>query len=77
VITAGWARLDTVELVPFARRSPPASPPSCPRTSRCPGLDSGRTRPGTVAPNILTGILRDSLGFEGLVVTDASTWERW
>jgi beta-N-acetylhexosaminidase len=34
-------------------------------------MDAGQLRPGTVAPNILTGILRDSLGFRGLVVTDA------
>jgi beta-N-acetylhexosaminidase len=36
-----------------------------------PGIDGGQMRPGTVAPNILTGILRDSLGFTGLVITDA------
>ena len=36
-----------------------------------PGLDDGKTRPATVAPNILTGVLRDSLGFRGLTVTDA------
>jgi beta-N-acetylhexosaminidase len=36
-----------------------------------PGIDGGRLRPGTVVPGILTGILRDSLGFKGLVVTDA------
>jgi beta-N-acetylhexosaminidase len=36
-----------------------------------PGLDGGLMRPTTVAPNILTGILRDSLGFKGLVITDA------
>ena len=35
------------------------------------GVDPGELRPGTVAPNILTGILRDSLQFDGLVVTDA------
>jgi len=28
-------------------------------------------RPGTVVPAVLTGMLRDSLGFRGLVVTDA------
>jgi beta-N-acetylhexosaminidase len=36
-----------------------------------PGIDAGQLRPGTVAPNILTGILRDSLHFKGLVITDA------
>ena len=36
-----------------------------------PGIDSGRIRPATLTPTLLTGVLRDSLGFEGLVVTDA------
>jgi beta-N-acetylhexosaminidase len=36
-----------------------------------PGIDSGRVRPGTVVPSLLGGMLRDSLGFKGLVVTDA------
>ena len=38
-----------------------------------PGIDRGQVRPGTVVPEILTGILRDSLRFDGLVVTDALT----
>ena len=36
-----------------------------------PRLDGGQLRPGTVVASILTGLLRDSLGFKGLVVTDA------
>jgi beta-N-acetylhexosaminidase len=36
-----------------------------------PVVDDGLIRPATVAPNILTGVLRDSLGFTGLIVTDA------
>jgi beta-N-acetylhexosaminidase len=38
-----------------------------------PELDGGRTRPATLSPGILKGVLRDSLGFAGLVVTDALT----
>jgi beta-N-acetylhexosaminidase len=34
-------------------------------------VDTGHSRPATLAPNILTGVLRDSLGFDGLIVTDA------
>jgi beta-N-acetylhexosaminidase len=71
VSNASWARLDSVELVPF--RSAIAAGVSSIMSAHIamPGIDSGRLRPGTVVPSILTGILRDSLGFKGLVVTDA------
>ncbi|MEA2724073.1 MAG: beta-N-acetylhexosaminidase [Gemmatimonadales bacterium] len=71
VSTADWARLDSVELVPF--RSAIAAGVSTIMSAHIamPGIDGGRLRPGTVVPSILTGILRDSLGFKGLVVTDA------
>ncbi|HVD32598.1 MAG TPA: glycoside hydrolase family 3 N-terminal domain-containing protein, partial [Gemmatimonadales bacterium] len=71
VLTANWARLDSVELVPF--RSAIAAGVAAVMSAHIalPGIDGGRLRPGTVAPNILTGILRDSLHFTGLVVTDA------
>ena len=71
VSNADWARLDSVELVPF--RSAIAAGVSTIMSAHIamPGIDGGRLRPGTVVPSILTGILRDSLGFKGLVVTDA------
>jgi len=71
VIDAPWARLDSVELVPFraAVKSRVAAIMSA--HIGLPGIDSGRVRPATLTPALLTGVLRDSLGFEGLVVTDA------
>ncbi len=71
VVDAPWARLDSVELAPFraAIRSGVAAVMSA--HIALPGIDSGRVRPATVTPSLLTGVLRDSLGFEGLVVTDA------
>lgn len=71
VSNADWGRLDSVELVPF--RSAIEAGVSTIMTAHIamPGIDGGRLRPGTVVPGILTGILRDSLGFKGLVVTDA------
>ena len=70
-IAADWARLDSVELVPFrsAIRAGVALVMSA--HIALPTIDSGRTRPATMVPDILTGILRDSLGFKGLIVTDA------
>ena len=71
VITAPWARFDTLELVPFRAAIAAGVTAVMSAHIALPGLDSGRTRPGTVEPGILTGILRDSLGFRGLTVTDA------
>ncbi len=71
VIDAPWSRLDSVELVPFraAIRSGVAAVMSA--HIALPGVDSGKVRPATLTPTLLTGVLRDSLGFTGLVVTDA------
>jgi len=71
VVGVPWARLDSVELTPFraAVRSGVAAIMSA--HIALPGIDSGKVRPATVTPSLLTGVLRDSLGFEGLVVTDA------
>jgi beta-N-acetylhexosaminidase len=71
VIASNWARLDSVELVPF--RSAIAAGVKVVMSAHIalPAIDRGGLRPGTVAPDVLTGILRDSLAFDGLVVTDA------
>jgi beta-N-acetylhexosaminidase len=71
VIAASWSRLDSVELVPF--RSAIAAGVDAVMSAHIalPAINNGDLRPGTVLPGVLTGILRDSLGFKGIVVTDA------
>jgi beta-N-acetylhexosaminidase len=71
VITASWGRLDSVELVPFRAAIAAGVKVVMSAHIALPGIDRGQVRPGTVAPEVLTGILRDSLRFGGLVVTDA------
>ncbi|HEU4801176.1 MAG TPA: glycoside hydrolase family 3 N-terminal domain-containing protein [Gemmatimonadales bacterium] len=71
VIDADWARLDSLELVPFRAGIDAGASAVMSAHIALPQLDQGRTRPATVVPEVLTGILRDSLGFEGLTVTDA------
>ena len=71
VISSSWARLDSVELVPFRAAIAAGVDVVMSAHIALPGIDRGQLRPGTVAPNILTGILRDSLRFRGLIVTDA------
>jgi beta-N-acetylhexosaminidase len=71
VIASDWPRLDSVELVPFRSAIEAGVKVVMSAHIALPAIDPGEPRPGTVAPGVLTGILRDSLGFDGLVVTDA------
>ena len=71
VITADWSRLDSIELVPFRAAVHAGVTAVMSAHIALPGVDGGQSRPATVAPNILTGMLRDSLEFSGLIVTDA------
>jgi beta-N-acetylhexosaminidase len=68
---ANWGRLDSVELRPFraAIRSGVAAIMSA--HIALPAIDGGLHRPGTLSPVVQTAILRDSLDFRGLVLTDA------
>ena len=71
VVPAGWSRLNAIELVPF-------------RAAVNSGLDAVMTAhvvvsgvqgpdgpPATLDPRIMTRLLRDEMGFEGLLFTDA------
>jgi beta-N-acetylhexosaminidase len=71
VIPVKWSRLDTLELVPFRAAIQAGVALVMSGHVAMPGVASDPRRPATLDPAILTGILRDSLKFEGLVVTDA------
>lgn len=66
-----WAALDSVELVPFRAAIEAGVAAVMSAHIALPGLDGGRIQPATLTRGVLTGILRDSLGFDGLVITDA------
>ncbi|NNG17788.1 MAG: beta-N-acetylglucosaminidase, partial [Gemmatimonadales bacterium] len=72
-ITAGWPRLDTLELIPFRAAIEAGVTAIMSAHIAIPELDGGRMRPATLSPGILKSVLRDSLGFDGIVVTDALT----
>jgi beta-N-acetylhexosaminidase len=71
VIRADRARLESLELVPF--RAAIATGVGSVMTGHLnvPALEPDANTPATLSQNILTGVLRKELGFEGLVVTDA------
>lgn len=70
VISAGYARLDTLELVPFRAGIAAGADVVMSAHIAFPAL-TGSDAPGTLSAAVLTGLLRDSLRFRGLVVTDA------
>jgi beta-glucosidase-like glycosyl hydrolase/CubicO group peptidase (beta-lactamase class C family) len=71
VIPANRERLENLELIPF--RAAMASGVGSIMTGHLsiPALEPDANTPATLSSNILTGLLRKDLGFEGLVVTDA------
>ena len=71
VIRSDWRRLDSLELIPFRAAIAAGVKVVMSAHIAMPGVSSGATVPATLAPEILTGILRDSLRFGGMVVTDA------
>jgi beta-N-acetylhexosaminidase len=70
VITSDYARLDSVELIPFRAGIAAGARVVMSGHIAFPAF-TGSDEPATVSAAVMTGLLRDSLGFQGLVVTDA------
>lgn len=71
VLRACWPRLDTLELVPFRAAVGAGVTSVMTAHIALPCFDGPDAVPATLSPSVMTGILRDSLGFDGVVVTDA------
>ncbi len=71
VIKADRARLDELELVPFRAAIEAGVGSIMTGHLNVPSLEPDPNTPATLSHNILTGVLREQLGFEGLVITDA------
>lgn len=71
VIPFSRARLDTLELVPFRSAIQAGVESVMTGHLSFPALEPDSTVPATLSPVITEGLLRDELGFEGFVVTDA------
>ena len=71
VVTADMARLNSVELVPFRSAIAAGSDLVMSAHIALPALGGDSTTPATLRPDVMGALLRDSLGFRGVAITDA------
>jgi len=70
-VTGDRARLDAVELPPFRKAIAAGVDAIMVAHVTVPALDAKPNSVATVSPQIVSGLLRHDLGFQGIVVTDA------
>jgi beta-N-acetylhexosaminidase len=75
LVGATLARLDSVELVPFRAAIKAGASLVMTAHIALPAISGDSTTPATLSPRIITGLLRDTLGFRGVAITDAMTME--
>src|SRR5262249_45933100 len=75
IVAADLTRLRRVELVPFRAAIAAGVPLVMTAHIALPAVQGDSTTPATLAPRIITDLLRDSLGFHGVAITDAMTME--
>jgi beta-N-acetylhexosaminidase len=71
VITHNRTRLDSIELFPFLNLIKEGAGAVMTAHLNLPSLDPATNRPSTLSPAIITGLLKNEMGFKGLVITDA------
>lgn len=65
------AQLDSLELYPFRQLINAGAAGVMVAHLSIPALDTTRNRPSTLSPAIVTNLLKDELGFQGLIFSDA------
>jgi beta-N-acetylhexosaminidase len=65
------ARMDAVELMPFKAAIDAGMGAIMTAHISVPSLNGGVREPSTLSPMVLTSVLRDQLGFDGIIFTDA------
>lgn len=71
LITKSRAQLDSLELYPFRQLINAGAAGVMVAHLNIPALDTTRNRPSTLSPAIVTNLLKNELGFQGLVFSDA------
>jgi len=71
LVSSDLAHLNRVELAPFRAAIAAGAGSIMTAHLAVPALEPNPDIPATMSPKIMTGLLRDQMGFDGLVVTDA------
>ena len=71
IVPHGRERLEKVELAPFRAAIGAGVPAIMTAHVAVPALTEEPDLPATMSRNVLMGVLRDELGFEGLIITDS------
>lgn len=71
VIKGDRQRFDAVELVPFRRLSEEGIGSVMSAHINVPGLDATPRLPSTFSRKVITGLLKEEIGYKGLILTDA------
>lgn len=71
VIKHSYERIDSLELYPFKQTINAGMGSMMVAHLYIPELDNTKNQASTLSPKIVNGLLKDSLGFEGLIFTDA------
>jgi beta-N-acetylhexosaminidase len=66
--TLPWSTLEHAGLIPFERAFTAGAPAVMIANASVPGLT---TLPASISPALITGVLRNQLGYQGLVMTDS------
>src|SRR5262249_11927712 len=75
VVTYDRARLESVELVPFRRGVEQGAPAVMAAHIELPALDPAPSMPATFSKSILRDLLRQDIGFGGLLYTDSMSMD--
>lgn len=70
-ITVSRARMDSVELKPFRSAIDAGMGGIMTAHITMPAVNGGSREPATLSPRVLNGLLREEMGFRGIVFTDA------
>ena len=75
VVRADWSRLASNELKPFRAAVDAGAAMVMSAHIALPAIEGDSSTPATLTARVMTGLLRDTLGFRGLAITDAMTMD--